>query len=372
MTSSNLNQASGVPVPLGTGRHASLPDGLPWRRRASHPPMELVAGGEAPWRTPPRPQGPDEGGAHPHGASPAFVRTLLSRKSWFLDADGPGGLGLGYAQQGTAAAARRAFSDVETAFGDARGARWTSSTIDEGEGPGAAGVPGGSSGGVAPGVRWSDSGTDEGGGEGAGGSGPGLGPAPGSQPGMSPTPELLLERRVLSRKSLTPLASVGEASAEGSSPSASSGTPLSTPFAGQPRFGESLAPQAPAGRADSGAAAIVPDSGSARSPSGAAAIPGAKRASQEAAGGPRDANPEGPGTPEPPPRHQFGQSPTPELMMQRRASARRSSLGQALPSVDEGASPRVTVGFPGNTAPHRRHSSDVNRAQSSTQENAQI
>ena len=351
-----------MPVALGAGRHASLPDGLPWRRRASHPPMEPVAGSEAPWRTPPRPQAPDEGGAHPPGASPAFVRTLLSRKSWFLDADGPGGLGLGYAPQSTGAAARRAFSDAESAFGDARGARWTSSAIDEGEGGAVAGGPGGSGGGAARGVRWSDSGTDEGGGEGAGGSGPGLGPAPGSQPGMSPTPELLLERRVLSRKSLTPLASVGEASAEGSSPSASSGTPLSTPFAGQPGFREGLAPQAPAGRADSGAAAAAPDSETVRSPSGAATIPGAKRASQEAAGEPGDANPEGPGTPEPPPRHQFGQSPTAELMLQRRASARRSSLSQALPSVDEGASPRVTVGFPGNTLPPRRHSSDAGRA----------
>ena len=240
-------------------------------------------------------------------------------------------------------------------------------------GPDAAGDPGGSGGGAAPGVRWSDSGTDEGGGEGAGGSGPGLGlgPAPNSQPGMSPTPELLLERRVLSRKSLTPLASVGEVSAEGSSPAASSGTPLSTPFAGQPGFGEGPAPQAPAGRADSGEAAVAHDSGGVRSPSGAAAIPGAKRASQEAAGAPGDANPQGPGTPEPPPRHQFGQSPTPELMLQRRASTRRSSLSQALPSVDEGASPRVTVGFPGNTLLARRHSSDANRAQSGPQEGAQ-
>lgn len=301
------------------------------------------------------------------------MRTLLSRKSWFLDADGPGGLGLGYAPASTGAAARRAFSDVESAFGDARGVRWTSSTIDEGDAGGAAGGPGGSGGGAAPGVRWSDSGTDEGVGEGAGGSGPGLRPALGSQPGMSPTPELLLERRVLSRRSLTPLASVGEASAEGSSPSALSGTPLSTPFAGQPGFEDGLASRAPAGRANSGAAAVAPDTGSTRGPSGAAAIPGAKWASQEAAGGPGDANPEGPGTPEPPPRHQFGQSPTPELMLQRRASTRRSSLGQQLPSVDEGASPRVTVGFPGNTLPPRRHSGDVTRAGApgGTQEGAQ-
>ena len=333
-----------------------------------------MAQSEAPWRTPPRPQGPDDGAAHPPGASPAFVRTLLSRKSWFLDESERGGLGSGYdprsggALAATAGApAPRAFSDVESPFEDARRVRWTSSTIDEGDGGDAAGGPGGSGGGAAPGVRWSDDSTDKGGDEDAGGSGPGLAPAPGSQPGMSPTPELLLERRVLSRKSLTPLPSLGEASAEGSSPNpiassaAPSSTSASTPFTGHAAFGEGSASQAPAGCANSGAAPAARGSESVQGPSGAsAAIPAAKRVSQAAAGGPGDANPEDPGTPEPPPRHQFGQSPTPEVVLQRRASTRRSSLSQQLPSVDEASSPRVTVGFPGNTLPPQRQSSEPN------------
>lgn len=150
---------------------------------------------------------------HPQPSNPpASVRTLLSRKSWFLDADAARGV-LGRSVSN--AALGETVSRGGSLRGDSpRSHRGTSSDV---ESPAAAGGPSrrkgpqaGGGGSAAGGVRWSDSSSaaDEGLGDG--------GEASGAQPGASPTPELLLERRVLARRSPAHLQTVGEASESGS------------------------------------------------------------------------------------------------------------------------------------------------------------
>ncbi|KAK9828122.1 hypothetical protein WJX81_007423 [Elliptochloris bilobata] len=102
----------GAQLALGPTRNASMPDGvLPWRRRASHPPLEPPA-----WQTPQRGGPAQDGGPSdaPFGTSPAFVRTLLSRKSWFLDPDATEG-----SSPSTASAARSPGEAVGAASGGA-------------------------------------------------------------------------------------------------------------------------------------------------------------------------------------------------------------------------------------------------------------
>ena len=143
---------------------------------------------------------------------PAFVRTLLSRKSWFLDAEAARGV-LGRSVSN--AALGETVSRGGSLRGDSpRSYRGTSSDV---ESPTAAGGPSrrkapqaGGGGSATGGVRWSDgsSAADEDLGDGS--------KALGAQPGASPTPELLLERRVLGRRLPAHLQTVGEASESGS------------------------------------------------------------------------------------------------------------------------------------------------------------
>lgn len=60
------------------------------------------------------------------------------------------------------------------------------------------------------------------------------------------------------------------------------------------------------------------------------------------------------------PTHEFGMSPTPELTIERRMSARQSLLSR-LPSVDEGeGGHRTSGGVEGRPRPAARHFSDLN------------
>jgi hypothetical protein len=352
--------------------------------------------------TPPRGGGPREPGPHGQpGTSPGFVRTLLSRKSWFLDED-PRRAGAlrsmstaaldGYADAAVRAALPSSHdggsSDAELPMawepvaGEAgRPARWSATSSRDGTGSPAVGAS--PDGAAALGVRWSDGGA---GGE-AGGPG-----AAAAQPGTSPTPGLMLERRALARRSLTAMPPLGEASESPHSSGASPAGAERAPGPFESRTLSGLGPAASSGDlAASGPAARAPSPGGNPS-AGASALPrpvvlatpfamapppsdalAASASAPPPGGALAEAAGTAPGSmpaaipvrqgseeaPQAPPA--FGASPTPELVVERRASARRAPPSR-LQSVTEGdGAPRATVGFrEGRQEQPRQQASDLN------------
>jgi len=350
--------------------------------------------------TPPRGGGgPREAGAAGQpGTSPGFVRTLLSRKSWFLDED-PRRAGAlrsmstaaldGYADAAVCAAlpsshdGRSSDAELPMAWGPVDGdagrpARWSATSSRDGAGaPAVGGSPDGT---AALGVRWSDAG---GGGD-AGGPG-----AAAAQPGTSPTPGLMLERRALARRSLTAMPVLGEASesphSSGASPAGAERAP--GPFEGRVSSGlrpasssgdpaaDGPAPS-PRGPSSAGASAsprpvvlatpfaTAPPPSDALTPSVSAPPPGGvlAEAAGTAPGSMPAAIPVRQGSaeaPQAPPT--FGASPTPELVVERRASARRAPPSRLQSVTEGGGAPRATVGFPeGRQEQPRQQASDLN------------